>query len=1101
LSSLRVDQNHKNTERALEQSRNLPTHHYFTGLFESYGKAYQTASNAKKRGIDLAKEPESQEVCDLADRLEAMTGIEGIAKRLRTYDPSLTPYDVALKLAEDIALGQFGFLNKDQILNLAIRAGLYVVMSSVRYVPAEDITKVVIKKNGDGTSYPSLLFGQIIGVISPLQASFLLLLVDKVRLMIGLEKYHVNSTNDDEIARFLEELGIYERELGPIEPQVSENDIRLVLQNIPVEIDGRGTENLEVTVNRNLQRISGNRIRGGALHVLIQGVIGKSSKVLQMAKALQIVEWDWLSSINIKERPQEPENLASYILNAKPGRPVLSLPDVPGAFRLRYGRAENSGFGSFGFHPALLELLDSPLSTGTQVKISLASFLGSVATVDTLCPPTIRLHNGDVCIVTTAVEAKSLRDHLDTVIHLGDVLISPSELLRSGRAMEPSAYIEEWWASDVQEAINQRHLSLQQLSALTSIDLELLSAETNNPLSSKPSLSEAVQLCNTLGIPLHPRFTYFWDLLTIKDVFSLRDAIVDYKEDSSDFATLTIVNSVDIKRILETAGIPHKVSGSLLKIQGDDAKATYLTLAPTKSIPLGMSYSDTIAFLKSLSGLNIRKKSSTNVGVAMRKVEVANERKMRPPVHSLFPTGLKGNPSRDMLQSQHASTSVELSMRACPSCGAHSPYSTCPFCDSKTTQLYYCPSCNKEQPTEQCPDCKCNTLPYATVVPHTLDLLRAASETVGLQAYPPLKGVAKLTNRSRSPERLEKGILRQRHNLTCFKDGTTRYDTVNAPLTHFKPSQFHMDIKTLQDLGYLTDQFGKPLEFDDQIIELKPQDVILPLDSADHFKRLSSFLDDLLARFFKSEIFYDIQKQRDLIGTLVVGISPRASVGVIGRVIGFTDGRVCFAHPFWHAAKHRDCSGDIDSLTLLLDVFLNYSPSLCPDYPTGLLDTPFLIEPIVLSSDAKKLSAFDTMTSYPQDFYTGTIDRPSAKALEETLLIKQANTNSERNLSYTHWSSLVVSSQPRSSYSNPGSMPDKVSKQIAVASKIRTVDVDGLISSLLNNYLVKEIIANLDAYSIQKFRCKGCGETYRRPPLKGTCLTCGRELVPSLTLS
>jgi DNA polymerase II large subunit len=390
-----------------------------------------------------------------------------------------------------------------------------------------------------------------------------------------------------------------------------------------------------------------------------------------------------------------------------------------------------------------------------------------------------------------------------------------------------------------------------------------------------------------------------------------------------------------------------------------------------------------------------------------------------------------------------------------------------------------------------------------TIVPQTSDLLRAATETLGLQPYPPLRGVTKLTNKSYTPEKLEKGILRQRHNLTCFKDGTIRYDAVNAPLTHFKPSQFHLDIKTLQTLGYLTDRFGEPLESEEQIVELKPQDIILPQDSVDHFKRLSAFLDDLLSRFFKAETFYDFQNPQDLVGALLVGVSPKASVGTVGRIIGFTNARVCYAYPTWHTAKYRGCDGDVDSLTLLLDVFLNYSPTLCPDQVTGLLDTPMLIEPLLPPSIVvKRPSQFDLADSYTREFYMKTEGRPPARSLEGTACIHQdANSGLESTYRYTHWSSTLVTSEPGSSYSYPAPMPDKVSKQIVTASKILAVDVDGLICSLLNNYLVKEILDNLDSYSTQKFRCKGCGETYRRPPVKGACLTCGRELMPSVALS
>jgi len=67
----------------------------------------------------------------------------------------------------------------------------------------------------------------------------------------------------------------------------------------------------------------------------------------------------------------------------------------------------------------------------------------------------------------------------------------------------------------------------------------------------------------------------------------------------------------------------------------------------------------------------------------------------------------------------------------------------------------------------------------------------------------------------------------------------------------------------------------------------------------------------------------------DLIGHLIVGLAPHTSVGIIGRVIGFVNSQVCLGSPIWHSAKRRDCDGDADSIMLLMDIFLNFSRSIC----------------------------------------------------------------------------------------------------------------------------------------------------------------------------
>ena len=77
-----------------------------------------------------------------------------------------------------------------------------------------------------------------------------------------------------------------------------------------------------------------------------------------------------------------------------------------------------------------------------------------------------------------------------------------------------------------------------------------------------------------------------------------------------------------------------------------------------------------------------------------------------------------------------------------------------------------------------------------------------------------------------TPEPLEKGILRARNELSVFRDGTARYDMIDVPVTHFRPSEIHTSWEILSKLGYTHDVDGNPLTGDEQILELFPQDFI-----------------------------------------------------------------------------------------------------------------------------------------------------------------------------------------------------------------------------------------------------------------------------------
>ena len=67
-----------------------------------------------------------------------------------------------------------------------------------------------------------------------------------------------------------------------------------------------------------------------------------------------------------------------------------------------------------------------------------------------------------------------------------------------------------------------------------------------------------------------------------------------------------------------------------------------------------------------------------------------------------------------------------------------------------------------------------------------------------------------------------------------------------------------------------------------------------------------------------------------------------------------------------------------------------------------------------------------------------------------------------------------------------------VEQSLVVASQIRAVDVGEAVSLVLNAHFLPDLMGNLKSYATQKFRCKVCGTSYRRPPLSGRCTARGR---------
>ncbi len=71
--------------------------------------------------------------------------------------------------------------------------------------------------------------------------------------------------------------------------------------------------------------------------------------------------------------------------------------------------------------------------------------------------------------------------------------------------------------------------------------------------------------------------------------------------------------------------------------------------------------------------------------------------------------------------------------------------------------------------------------------------------------------------------------------------------------------------------------------------------------------RVADFIDELLIKFYGLKPFYNIKKNEDLVGHLIIGLAPHISAGLVGRIIGFSETQGLITHPMFHAGMRRDC--------------------------------------------------------------------------------------------------------------------------------------------------------------------------------------------------
>jgi len=1068
---------------------------YVVRLESKLEQLYAISRKAREKGLDPALKPECQIAKDLADLVEGLVGPKGVAESIRKLSSKLPREELTFKVAEEIVYGKFGHMEPEAAAEKAIRTALAILTEGLTAAPLQGVAKVKIKTNHDRTKYLAIYFAGPIRSAGGTDQALTLVIGDFVRRLLGLDHY---KATEEEIARFIEEIRLYERSVSRFQYHVSDEELRRALQWLPVEVTGTESNPVEVSSFRNLSRIETNRVRGGALRVVNDGVVGRSSKVFTIIEKLGIQGWDWLKEINEVSGKKS----AGFMDDVIAGRPIFSFPSRRGGFRLRYGRARNTGLAAVGIHPATMLVLQGFVAAGTQLRLELPGKGGIAVPVDAIEPPIVRLKDSSVVRVSVK-NFGEIKNKIEKILFLGDILISFGDFLYNSKLLAPSGYVEEWWVKDLRKAIMEKfNGSFEEAAEIVKIPLKKLKSFLEDSFVNRPNIEEAITLSLTLHVPLHPSFTLFWSsLASVEELRMLRKWLLnsEIRRDGGFVREIVGEMGADVKKVLETICLPHKILDGKIIVEDCDAHTFAFCLGYKAS---GVEFSSTASVLEAirlLSGVLVRKKAPTLVGARMGRPEKAKRREMRPLVHVLFPVGLAGGSQRNIVEAaKRESVFVEVVKRKCPVCKTYTFRIKCPACGSETVPENICPRCGKNLKGDMCPVCKTSAKSYGKQVVRFREVLEGACSRLSASVPKVLKGVKGLINETKTPEIIEKGVLRAKYDLSVYKDGTIRFDATNAPLTHFTPSEVGVSVEKLRKLGYNHDIYGAPLTRPNQMCELKIQDLVIPEGCARYFVRVASFVDELLRKVYGLSPYYEVKRAEELVGHLVVGLAPHTSVGILGRIIGFTPLNVCYAHPVWHSAKRRDCDGDEDALMLGLEALLNFSREYLPAQIGGIMDAPLLLIPIVNTQEVQRQAHdVDVACAYPVEFYEKTWENTEAKLLSRLIdLIKhRLGTEAQfEGFNYTTPVSNINVGNPESTYKTLKTMVEKLNSQLELAEKIEAVDAKKVALKVLTTHFIRDIAGNLRAFSTQGFRCKSCNRRFRRLPLRGRCSSCGGAL-------
>ena len=655
-----------------------------------------------------------------------------------------------------------------------------------------------------------------------------------------------------------------------------------------------------------------------------------------------------------------------------------------------------------------------------------------------------------------------------------------------------------------------------------------------NPLNNNLKVEESIELSKKYKIPIHPKFLFFWNELSINSFILFLENLkkIEILQKENDFI-FRILND-DFKKKFELIGVEHRVvkidfeksfenKTSFIEIDNFNSKILLANIGIYDFYDVSLNLikkhlNKIIDFSKSFDGktpceilsnvceIEIRDKGGSYIGSRMGRPEKAKLRdgfkidgKIERP-HGIFPIGDFGGRLRNIVDANQNENKIETLSKVYEDENGDFDIYRKNFSKNDFKKECYFEKYSGKKFLEK----EENSVMYKKISINLNEKINEVREILSQTELSKLvKGVSKLESETRVCEHLSKAFLREKNKIRVNKDGTTRYDMIEMGLTHFKPKEIGTSIEKLKSLGYLKDYLGEDLKDENQLLEIFPQDVILPdceigedEKASDFIIRVSKFIDDELELLYKKDRFYNFKSREDTIGHLIVGLAPHTSAGIVGRIIGYSKTQGCFSHPVWHAAQRRNLDGDENGIILLLDCLINFSKEYLPNMRgRKTMDTPLVLTThLILEQIDDEVFGVDIVKNYDLDFYrkaknyTESYEIKSKKIVDK---IKEEDLDKKYfDYHFTHNTNDLNDTILYSSYKSVPDMSQKMNLQLSIGKKIRAVDENEVGNLIIDKHFLKDIKGNLRKFGMQKFRCAFCSETFRRPPLNSICPKC-----------
>jgi DNA polymerase II large subunit len=1105
---------------------------YFKEMEDKVKVCYSIAEAAREKGLDPINKVEIPLATSLAERVVGLMSSlypqmndPKIVKRILALEKEFGQLDptVSFKIAEEIAKEKFcKFENIVQAIEAGIRTGFSYNTLGVVSSPIEGFTELKLGKTKDGKEYFKAYFSGPIRSAGTTAACLALLLIDYLREVFGYAKF---DPDVNEVKRYITENLDYHERVTNLQYLPTEEEMEFLAKNLPIQIAGDPTEQKEVSNFKDLERIETNFIRGGMCLIFSEGLAQKAPKGLRLLKrakenGIKSTGWDFLDDyvkLHEKRSSGKGDSVATYIQDLVAGRPVFGHPSRPGAFRFRYGRSRVSGFSAVSVHPATMGISGGFLSTGTQLKTEKPTKGCVITACDSIDGPIVKFYNGNVKKISDFEESKKIYNDVEEIIYFGDILFPFGDVANRNHDLIKAGYVEEWWELDLKKTI----------------DHDTGKGEIVDKYN--VSFEEAIKISREAKIPLHPEYIFYWSQISqeqfLEMLYHLSNGVISEGKIVLPYSEGIREKFAKSKRALEFLGVEHDVSIENVVLNKKNSKSLFsnlglgLELLEKSSYKIGEevkaiikkaefdikgnSTKPVLEVINNISEFVIRDKAGEFIGTRMGRPEKAKLRKLVGSPNVLFPVAEEGGRFRSVNTAEEVgSVKAEFPIYKCDKCDKESIYRICETCGAVTEPLHYCRECQQKFEAKICPEHKIGQRYFEQRI-DMKSYFKSAIDLLGLKPgeIPPLiKGVKGTSNENHIPENLAKGFLRAKHRLCVNKDGTIRYDATETPITHFKPCEIETSVEKLKELGYMADIDGHPIERDDQIIELKPHDILIPacpesLDEKgdDVFVRITQFIDEMLVKFYKLKPFYNVKKREDLVGHLTTCIAPHNCAGVITRIIGFSKTQSLFASPYVHAACRRDCDGDELAVMLLLDTLINFSKQYLPSHRGGTQDSPLVLNARIRAGEVDdQILDHELVSEYPIELYELSEQggHHSSEIKIETVQTKLANGEDPFiGSKFTHDTHNFNDTIGNSSYKTIPNMMEKVKAQMGLVEKLRAVDNADVARLIIDRHFIRDLRGNLRKFSQQQFRCVACNHKFRRPPLGGKCTKCSGKII------